>query len=168
MSAVIGLLDVATFRIPTALVAGGHELLRLAGDEGYERLVLWAGRRHPTSPATFEIVTAFAPAQVLVRSEDGVGLHVEPAELLRINRALYADRLQLAGQVHSHPADAYHSETDDACSVVTIAGGLSLVVPDFARAPFHIATTAVYRLSSAGTWEAVAPRAAERLVEITE
>jgi hypothetical protein len=168
MNRAAGLLDVVTFRVPADLIAGGHELIRRAGSKGYECLVLWAGRRDPDSPMIFDVVMAFAPAQVLMRSEDGVGLHVEPDELLRINRALYADRLQLAGQVHSHPMDAYHSETDDAHSVVTIAGGLSLVVPDFAAASFRIATTAVYRLSPAGTWDSVAPRTAERLVEITE
>lgn len=168
MSSASGLVDITSLHFPADLVDGAHDLLRGAGAEGYEGLVLFAGRRGPALRSTFEVVTAFAPAQILIRSEDGVGLRVEPAELLRINRMLYAKRLQLAAQVHSHPGAAYHSETDNAYSVVTVAGGLSLVVPNFASAAFRVATTAVYRLSVRGGWEEVSTPAAESLIQIAD
>ena len=38
----------------------------------------------------------------------------------------------LGGQAHSHPTDAYHSDTDDHLALVTLLGAISLVVPDFA------------------------------------
>ena len=41
----------------------------------------------------------------------------------RVNRTFYEQGLTLAGQVHSHPADAYHSDTDDAYPLMTLIGG---------------------------------------------
>jgi hypothetical protein len=61
--------------------------------------------------------------------------------------------LTLLAQIHSHPAEAYHSDTDDAFPIATAAGSLSLVIPDFAARPFALPECAVYRLSATGVWE---------------
>jgi hypothetical protein len=53
--------------------------------------------------------------------------------------------------VHSHPTEAYHSETDDRYAIVTEDGGHSLVVPDFARHPMALSGCAIYRLHR-GSW----------------
>ena len=59
----------------------------------------------------------------------------------------------LAGQVHSHPTDAYHSEVDDHNPLVTLLGSLSLVVPHFARAGrADVLDWAWYRLVGLGRW----------------
>jgi len=36
-----------------------------------------------------------------------------------------------AARIHSHPGDAYHSQTDDANPIISFDGGLSIVVPFF-------------------------------------
>ena len=79
-------------------------------------------------------------------------MRVEADELHRLNVWLYENAERLAIQVHSHPTEAFHSDTDDAYPIVTTLGGLSLVVPDFARYGVRGPETALYRLSSAG-WQ---------------
>jgi hypothetical protein len=65
--------------------------------------------------------------------------------------------------VHAHPTDAFHSPTDDTYPIVTTVGGLSIVVPDFARRGVLTRGTVAYRLSSAG-WEKVPRRRLRKLL----
>jgi hypothetical protein len=161
-----GLLDVTQFCVSDAVACTSETFLRGVGEKGFEGLVLWAGRRREGALETVDVLDFITPEQTLMRGPDGVGLTVDGDELFRINTELYRRRLILVGQIHSHPAEAYHSRTDDEYAVVTIPGGLSVVVPDFAKEPLEIATAAVYRLSAAGKWREVAPTAAERLLQI--
>jgi proteasome lid subunit RPN8/RPN11 len=92
---------------------------------------------------------------------DGDALHL-------LNVFLHKRGERLFAQVHSHPGRAYHSPMDDRFAVVTAAGGLSLVVPDFAVRRFSVADCAVYRLTRAGRWAEVPRRRAEALVSVVE
>ena len=60
------------------------------------------------------------------------GLEARATELPRLNVLLHERNLTLVAQLHSHPTNAYHSSTDDTYPIVTRAGRISLVVPDFA------------------------------------
>ena len=65
----------------------------------------------------------------------------------------------MAGQVHSHPTNAYHSSTDDSYPLATLVGALSVVIPNFARhAPADIDDWAWLRLSEQGEWEPAGER----------
>ena len=161
-----GVLEVSTFAISVELVEFGHDFLRQVGLQGFEGLILWAGRFRDDDPKIFDVLEVFAPKQLGSRGPDGVGLTVDGDELFRMNADLYRRRLLLAGQVHSHPAEAYHSSTDDHYATVTIPGGLSLVVPDFASRPFEVSSTAVYRLAADGDWVEVSPEAARSLIHV--
>jgi proteasome lid subunit RPN8/RPN11 len=102
---------------------------------------------------TVTFSTVMAPAQTAHKTRDGLMVTVDGDALFEINRTLYGRGEILAGQVHSHPADAYHSSTDDHYPLVTLTGALSVVVPDFAsHAPDDINNWAWYRLISTGTW----------------
>ena len=68
------------------------------------------------------------PRQTAYRLSEGLCVRVEGPELHRLNIWLYEHHELLAVQVHAHPTDAYHSETDDTYPIVTTRGGLSLVV----------------------------------------
>jgi hypothetical protein len=61
---------------------------------------------------------------------------------------------ELRAQIHSHPASAYHSSTDDAFPAVTTPGFLSIVVADFAGAE-DLTDAHVARLASDGSWSSV-------------
>ncbi|MBY5543665.1 hypothetical protein HFO60_27255 [Rhizobium leguminosarum] len=142
-----------------------HEHLAEVGRSGYEGLGLWVGT------VAAEIATverALIPQQRCFRSAAGVGVHVDGAELHRINKWLFDNGLRILAQIHSHPTDAYHSDTDDEYALATAVGSLSLVVPDFATGPTDLSQTAVYRLNKAGKWMAVPHAAVNRLIEIVD
>lgn len=162
-----GLLDVTQFSVSRSVVSESEWFLREVGNEGFEGLILWAGRRREASQAIIDVVDFIAPEQTLIRGQNGVGLRVDGDELFRVNAELYRSRLVLVAQVHSHPSEAYHSTTDDTYAVVTIPGGLSLVVPDFANAPLDVATAAVYRLNGDGHWIELPRSDAERLIQVS-
>lgn len=58
-------------------------------------------------------------------------------------------------QVHTHPAGAFHSPTDDEWPVVHMPGFLSLVVPYFARGRPSLEGCHLAELQESGRWRAV-------------
>ena len=154
--------------VPRRLIDHGNELLRRSGARGFEALVLWAGRRRAGDPDVIDVELVLMPEQRGVRGGDGVAVIVDGDALFEMNVMLNERGLRLFAQVHSHPGEAYHSETDDRYSVVTARGGISIVVPDFARDPFSVEACAVYRLEDGGVWAEVVPDAAAALITIDE
>jgi hypothetical protein len=98
----------------------------------------------------------------------GLAVVVPGEELFRMNVWLHERQLRLIAQVHSHPTSAYHSETDDEYATLAEVGGVSIVVPDFARDAFNLDTCAVYRLSSSGTWDEMTPVSVRTLIAIED
>jgi hypothetical protein len=137
--------------------------LRTAGQTGNEGLVVWSGTQ---DGSTFHVRTVTVPQQRPIRSAEGVCVVLDSEALHRMNVDLHKRRERLFAQVHSHPGRAYHSPMDDRYAVVTAAGGLSLVVPDFAVRPFNVSDCAVYRLASSGKWIEVPERKADRLIAV--
>jgi hypothetical protein len=107
------------------------------------------------------------PAQAGLRTESGLCVYVGGDELHRLNVHLYEKQIKLVAQIHSHPTDAYHSDTDDAYAIATVLGSLSIVVPDFASRPFNMQECAVYRLDGRG-WIEVPPSDLPHLIEIDD
>lgn len=149
--------------VPAQCVQETHEHLRSVGSRGLEGLALWAGRRTDES---FHVEQAIIPLQRGVRSVNGVYVEIGPQELHRMNVWLFERKLSLIAQIHSHPTEAYHSDTDDAYALVTKAGAISIVVPDFARQTFSLTSCATFRLSDKGRWVELSPAAAKNLIRI--
>lgn len=126
-----------------------HEVLRKYGQHGFEGLVLWVGSIHGSVARVEQVVV---PEQNPIRNESGVGYFVEGPILLKLSKHLESSKLRLLAQVHSHPTEAYHSDTDDRYAIVTENGGFSLVVPDFAVRPMKLDECAIYRLRG-GRWD---------------
>lgn len=156
------LANVKEVTVAADVVASTLETLQAFGVHGCEGLVLWLGEVANESACVLRVLI---PEQDSISSEDGVGYFVEGETLFRLNRALSATGLRLIAQVHSHPTHAYHSEADDRYAIVTAEGGLSLVVPNFGKAPLDPSLWAVYRLCS-GRWEHVERRDAEKLLRV--
>ena len=153
---------VERFIVPRALVSQTLRPLQAAGRGGNEAFVLWGGR--PEGSTAFRFEQAYLPRQTAKRSARGLLVVVGGAELFRVNREFYRLGLTLAAQVHSHPTDAYHSETDDEYPLITLRGGLSAVVPDFGRGGESRYTDwAWYRLNGPGSW---APLASENKIQV--
>lgn len=156
----LALTSVVSLWVPTAVVLDTWSSLRTFGGSGNEGLVLWLGHVEGTTASVRE---AFTPPQASIQSEDGVGYFVTSQTLFELNRELHRSGLRLLAQIHSHPAAAYHSATDDAYAVVTAEGGFSVVVPDFAAGAPDPGTCAFYRLG-AGAWRGLSEAEVDRLV----
>src|ERR1700682_860893 len=138
------------FVVPNFVVQETDTRLRAAGRRRAECFVLWSG---VVDGEIFHVRAAHTPRQTAYRFPDGICVRVEGAELHRLNVWLFEHNEQLGVQIHSHPTEAYHSETDDTYPIVTVRGGLSLVVPDFAQGGLRGAGVASYRLGVSGWHE---------------
>lgn len=143
------LLSVRQVYVPRLAVAQAHTFLQQTGRTGNEALAFWVGE---LDGRAFHVRETLIPKQTAIRTRSGVGVRVEAPELHRINVWLYERGYRIMAQLHSHPGEAYHSETDDDFSVSTTAGSVSLVVPNFARFPFSLIQCAVFRLSANNVW----------------
>lgn len=126
--------------------------LRSGGAKQCETVVLWLGSKRE---GIREIREAYRPEQIV-----DIDFFRIPQEGMRsLMRHLKETRLQILAQVHSHPEQAYHSEADDAWSIIRRVGAVSIVIPFFAAATnkdnfgSHAAT---YRLNDANCWVEVA------------
>ena len=154
--------SIREFVVPAGICDGSDDHLREAGLSGNERFILWTGI---VQDARFLVRTMHVPKQTAYRTSSGLCVRVEADELHRLNVWLYEHGERLAIQVHTHPTEAYHSDTDDTYPIVTTLGGLSLVVPDFARYGVRGPDTALYQLSQIG-WEELSPRPARQLLRM--
>ena len=149
-----GLIDVRRFAVVSDLLARTVELIGEAGDAGDERMVVWGATA--TGPGTLRCRSLYLPAQVSIRTPEGLAVMIEGGALRELNAALNGRGEVLAVQVHAHPDDAYHSPTDDRLAVATTLGALSLVIPNFARdGVAGIADWSCHRLGADG-WNRVA------------
>ena len=153
--------SIARLLVPGEALARTEESLQAAGREGYELFVVWSGVEEGDS---FRVLTPHVPRQTSYRTERGLVVRVDGDALHELNIWLYENGETLAVQVHAHPTDAFHSDTDDAYPIVTALGGFSIVAADFARNGLLCEDTAIFRLTELG-WEPSLE--ANRLIEVT-
>jgi hypothetical protein len=140
--------------VPDSVLTPTLKFLSERGQLGHEGFVVWGGRR--VDDRTLRFTSCYVPEQTAHETPDGLLVVVEGEALFRMNRAFYARGEIAAGQVHTHPSDAYHSSTDDHFPLVTLCGALSLVIPDFARhGRASLDRWAWYRLREHGMWDPV-------------
>jgi hypothetical protein len=148
------LTDVVSFVVTEDVVDFTERKLRENGAKGFELFVFWSGV--VARGNRFLVQTAHVPRQTATRSSVGLLVRVEGDALHDLNVWLYEQQQILGVQVHAHPTDAYHSDTDDSFPIVTALGGLSLVVPDFCRHDL-LSGSAAYRLTEHGWLESTRP-----------
>lgn len=147
---------VREMRVPNHVLDPTVDFLAEAGEQEYEGFVVWGGQLVDDETLTF--TSCYVPRQTAHKTPTGLLVTVEGESLFRMNRAFYERHEIAAGQVHTHPTDAYHSSTDDHFPLVTLRGALSLVIPDFAKnARAKIDQWAWYRLVDHGEWEEATP-----------
>jgi proteasome lid subunit RPN8/RPN11 len=91
------------------------------------------------------------------------GYQVDSDWLTEFWKRLAMTGRSVRAQVHTHPGQAFHSAIDDDWPIVSQAGFLSLVIPDFAMGEPSIETAWVGRLKADGEWEQL-PSPAEALI----
>lgn len=74
-------------------------------------------------------LAAIRPEAQVTRGSFMVGA---PA-MAKVVRAAVDRGLQVVGQVHTHPGDAYHSDGDNAGARIAFTGYVSIVLPDYGR-----------------------------------
>ena len=145
---------VRRFRIPASAIRETVAAIRSAGQDGYELFVVWSGARDDD---IFSVAKVHIPEQTSYKQGSGLGVRVEGPELHRLNVWLYEAQQVIGVQVHSHPSDAYHSETDDTYPIATLDGSLSIVLPFFGRYGWESRDIAAYRLGQHGWVELNGP-----------
>jgi hypothetical protein len=158
-----GLTALNKFQFPRSVLEKAYTFLQEAGKERFEAVALFAGTVEGTNAYVKEAVL---PLQKSYKLSSGLMYSVEGDELHRINVWLYQNKLKLIAQIHSHPQEAYHSETDDAYPIMSTEGGLSIVVPNFARSKMDYLTWAYYRLKPQMDWVELTDNDIHNLIEI--
>ena len=92
----------------------------------HEGISYLAGR---TDGTTTLAVAAMRPDAGTTRGS----FNVSAPAMARIVRAAASQGLQVVGQVHTHPGEAYHSDGDEDGARIAYTGYVSLVLPDYGR-----------------------------------
>lgn len=159
-----GFQEISKIIIPIKCIKTAYELMRCAGENRVEGVALFAGYEKGNE---FYISQTIIPEQTAYKLELGLLYAVGADELHRINVWLYENNLTIIAQIHSHPNEAYHSETDDTYPIVATKGGISIVVPRFAKDPMNIKNWAIYRLSSENRWIELNYSQIEKIIKIS-
>jgi hypothetical protein len=124
------------------------DILKDAGRAHRECVVLWLGRRRSTE---IKVEQAYRPKQLAA----GDFFRLPRESIAALFDVLRDQDLIVAAQVHTHPAEAFHSAADDRWAIVRHVDALSLVLPYFARntsAGSFLDDAAVFRLSPENEW----------------
>jgi proteasome lid subunit RPN8/RPN11 len=133
-------------RIPISIFNKTLGFFQDHGRDGQEAICLWAGRY---CEKVFLITDVIFPKQ----QAGYASYQIEEHEMHRINKELNDRTLQVVAQLHSHPCEAFHSLIDDLFPVITMIGGLSIVVPRFGKIlKKDFTECCVYKLTSNG-WD---------------
>jgi hypothetical protein len=144
------LATVRRFAIPRKIIDSTLLVLQQAGDAGSEAFVVWGGT---PDGEELEFKSMLVPAQTGHQTRNGLLVTVNGEALFQVNKELFDRGEVLAAQVHSHPTAAFHSDTDDCFSLVTLVGALSIVVPYFGHNGLaDLGDWAWYRLAGEGRW----------------
>ena len=99
----------------------------------HEVFVMWAAPC-PANGAQVPISRCVVPEQRAGKTALGVYVHIEGAELSRIQIENFRKRERSAVQLHTHPgANVEMSELDREWEVVAHVGALSIIVPYYGR-----------------------------------
>ena len=154
----------AALKCPAVIIEQTLQALREAGAHGTERVVLLLSHR-PVSPGN-PIVQMYIPQQEVAVDY----FRIPPEGMQAMMAHLRANKLALVTQVHSHPAEAFHSQADNTWAITRHAGALSLVVPYFAAATTtgnFAEKIAAFRLSPSDEWLEIRRADLSRYFEIT-
>ena len=165
MTKALGFLDIQTVHLPKNCAYEALAWMQKAGQRNLEGVALWAGKRKGEH---FFIQKTIIPNQEAANLEEGLIYVVGGEELHRMALELFDSGMELIAQIHSHPGAAYHSDTDDAYPIVTVVGGLSVVVPNFAAGGLNLDEWAVYRLLPKMGWVEIDSPEKEILIHISD
>lgn len=145
------LCEARRYYLPNQLAEHCMEAMRSHGAEGSELFLALSGTVSPDGQ-TVEFKRALVPEQKCYSSPEGLLVIIDGEAIFELNRECYERDEILAGQIHAHPDQAYHSPADDHLALIRLPGGLSIVVPHFASGPIRPRRWSVNRLDEDGVW----------------
>lgn len=74
--------------------------------------------------------------------------------------------LSVVADVHVHPGGSYQSDSDRAHPMISRAGHVALILPDFARPPVRTESIGIYRYLGAKQWDTVPPASRRTFLHI--
>ena len=83
------------------------------------------------------------------------GYEIDTDWLTAFWKYLAASKRSVKAQVHTHPGRAFHSVTDDRWPIISQAGFLSIVIPNFAAGEPSLTRAWVGRLEADGNWRQI-------------
>jgi len=125
------------------------EAIRAYGARSSEALIFWGGM---TGPGVASVTGVYLPGH----DAHGACAALRPDERRWLVQELARRDEKLLVQVHSHPADAFHSDGDDEGAASFHEGFLSLVVPRYGRGVSHVRQCALFEFSR-GSFNPVSP-----------
>jgi len=138
-------------------VKGGGDLIRLTGDivRRTFRTLRDCGRGKSecavywTGPSNEHLVDGIEHP---VHSRSPFGYQINDNWLTEFWGRLAQSKRSVKVQVHTHPGEAFHSATDDEWPIVSQAGFVSIVIPNFARGEVSLNEAWVGCLQADGKW----------------
>lgn len=130
-------------RLTRDVVCRTFRILQDCGRGECECAVYWAG------PTEEDLVDRIEHP---IHKRSAFGYEIQDNWLTELCKRLAESRRSVKVQVHTHPGEAFHSATDDRWPIVSQAGFLSIVIPDFAAGEPSLANAWIGRLEADGTW----------------
>lgn len=137
-------------RLAQGIVHTTFRILRECGRGECECAVYWTG------PAEDELVDGFEHP---IHKRSPFGYDVESKWLTEFWKRLAASGRSVKVQIHTHPGQAFHSATDNEWPIVSHAGFVSIVIPNFAVGEPSLDKAWVGRLQADGKWRHLASAA---------
>jgi len=121
--------------------------LRAHGNKGKECIVFWSGRLSHKNKA--HITSCIYPNQ----EATSISADVSLVESAKIHYLLSKRQEFLFAQVHSHPGEAFHSNTDNFHPITDKPGFFSIVVPYYCTTGLNdLSRCAVFEYKGRGVW----------------
>jgi hypothetical protein len=143
--------------VPRLYVKKTFVAFRTCGRGRSECQVLWVA-----SWSTPDVITRVVHPR---HSSHRAGFEVDNAWLTDFCYELAAENQGVRVQVHTHPADAFHSSIDDMYPFVQTPGFLSLVIPNFGMGAISLEDAYLAELQAEGCW---IPRSVDERIGIRE
>ncbi|MCV2864409.1 Mov34/MPN/PAD-1 family protein [Albidovulum sediminicola] len=138
--------------ITRSCIEGLGECLSPEIDRGHEGIAYLLGQSDGTTTVA---VAAIRPKARTTRGS----FAVEAPAMARVVRAAVDRGLQVVGQVHTHPGEAYHSDGDNDGAKIAFTGYVSVVLPDYGRQLPALTGAATYFFQAGSRFIPMAPDA---------
>jgi hypothetical protein len=135
------------FTVPRSILEETFSHFRGCGRGRRECQVLW------TSP--WKAPEVISSAAHPIHDSHAGGFEVESDWLTKFCLQLSKSSEGVRVQVHTHPAEAFHSVTDDEFPFLKIPGFLSLVIPRYALGPISFHEAYLAEVDQFGAWREI-------------